>query len=234
MNTLQLSFAFSAGIAAALNPCGVAILPSYISYFLARKKEDNDSKCIVVNGKTLGGAAAGLAMTAGFFTVFGIFGLIFSFFGRSAISVVSPWLSLAVGTGLVLLGISTFRGRKILQLDFAGLSSRLERKGERGCLKPFYFYGLGYALASVGCTLPIFLMVISQSLISGSYLLSLLVFFSYVAGMGLVVTGISIAARYFREALSRWLNTLLPYMGKVGGTIIISAGSYLIYYSLTS
>ena len=75
---------------------------TFIFFLFPREKEDNDSKCIVVNGKTLGGAAAGLAMTAGFFTVFGIFGLAFSFFGRPAISFVSPWLSLAVGTGLFL------------------------------------------------------------------------------------------------------------------------------------
>ena len=229
MNPLQLSFAFSAGIAAALNPCGVAILPSYISYVLTRKKDGDD--CIIQRQKTLGGLAAGLTMTAGFFSIFGVFGLLFSFLGRSAIMTVSPWFSLGVGICLVVLGVTTFTGRGDLHLNLADISSRLERKGGQGCLKPFYFYGLGYALASLGCTLPIFLMVISQTLISGSYLLSVLIFFSYVAGMGLVVTAISIATRFLREGLNRWLNKLLPYMGKIGGAIIIAAGSYLIYYS---
>lgn len=231
MNPLQFSFAFSAGIAAALNPCGVAILPSYISYVLTRKSKVGN--CIVQQRKTIGGLAAGLTMTAGFFSIFGIFGLLFSFLGRSVILTVSPWFSLVVGIGLVLLGITTFTGQGSLHLNLAGLSSRLERKGGQGCLKPFYFYGLGYALASLGCTLPIFLMVISQTLISGSYLFSVLIFFSYVAGMGLVVTAISIATRFLREGLNRWLNRLLPYMGKIGGTIIIAAGSYLIYYSVS-
>lgn len=231
MNPLQLSFAFSAGIAAALNPCGVAILPSFISYFLTRKKEDR--RCIVVRRKALGGMAVGFAMTAGFFSVFGVFGLLFSFLGRSVISTVSPWFSLAVGIGLVALGLANLTDPGILHLNLAELSSRLERKGGRGCLKQFYFYGLGYALASLGCTLPIFLMVISQSLISGSYFFSALVFFSYVAGMGLVVTVISVVTRYIREALTRWLNRMLPYMRTIGATIIIAAGTYLIYYSFS-
>jgi cytochrome c biogenesis protein CcdA len=76
-------------------------------------------------------------------------------------------------------------------------------------------------------------MVISQTLVSGSYLFSVLIFFSYVAGMGLVVTAISIATRFLREGLNRWLNRLLPYMGRIGGAIIVAAGSYLIYYSLS-
>ena len=231
MNPLQLSFAFSAGIAAALNPCGVAILPSYISYILTRETETND--CTVLRKKLLGGLAAGLAMTAGFFSIFGIFGLLFSLLGRSVISTVSPWFSLAVGVGLVGLGITIFTGRKQLKLNLSRISSRLERKGGPGCLKPFYFYGLSYALASLGCTLPIFLMVISQTLVSGSYLPSVLIFFSYVAGMGLVVTAISIATRFLKEGLNRWLNKLLPYMKEIGGTIIIAAGAYLIYYSIT-
>lgn len=231
MNPLQLSFAFSAGIAAALNPCGVAILPSYISYVLTREKEAGD--CIVQSQKTVGGLAAGLTMTAGFFSIFGVFGLLFSFIGRSVVMTVSPWFSLAVGVGLVVLGVTTFIDRGGLHLNLAEISSRLERKGGRGCLRPFYFYGLGYALASLGCTLPIFLMVISQTLVSGSYLFSVLIFFSYVAGMGLVVTAISIATRFLREGLNRWLNRLLPYMGRIGGAIIVAAGSYLIYYSLS-
>lgn len=229
MNPLQLSFAFSAGIAAALNPCGVAILPSYISYVLTREKGGSD--CALLRQKSVGGLAAGLTMTAGFFSIFGIFGLLFSFLGRSVISTVSPWFSLAVGIGLVLLGVTTFTDQGGFHMNLAEISSRLERRGEQGCLKPFYFYGLGYALASLGCTLPIFLMVISQTLISGSYLFSVLIFFSYVAGMGLVVTVISVATRFLREALNRGLNRLLPYMGKVGGTIIATAGAYLIYYS---
>lgn len=231
MNPLQLSFAFSAGIAAALNPCGVAILPSYISYVLTRDGDNGGRDCTALRQKTVGGLAAGLTMTAGFFSIFGIFGLLFSFLGRSVISVVSPWFSLAVGIGLVLLGVTTFVGRGGIHLNLAEISSRLERKGGQGCLRPFYFYGLGYALASLGCTLPIFLMVISQTLISGSYLFSVFIFLSYVAGMGLVVTGISIATRFLREGLNRWLNRLLPYMGKIGGAIIIAAGAYLIYYS---
>jgi cytochrome c-type biogenesis protein len=230
LNPIQLSFAFSAGVAAALNPCGVAILPSYISYLLTRKSEGNN--CSVLSKQTLGGLAAGLTMTAGFFSIFGIFGLLFSLFGRSVIAAVSPWFSLAVGIILLGLGLTTFTGREIFQINLTKLSTRLEQKGGKGCLKPFYFYGLGYALASLGCTFPIFIMVISQALVPGDYLSSVLIFFSYAAGMGVIVTGISIATRFLREGLSRWLNKLLPYVREISGVIIIAAGAYLIYYSL--
>jgi len=230
VNPLQFSFAFSAGMAAALNPCGVAILPSYISYVLTRETET--SNCAILSKKTLGGLAAGLTMTAGFLSIFGVFGLLFSLIGRSVISAASPWFSLAVGVGLLGLGVATFTGRGQLKLNLTEISANLERKGDQGCLKPFYFYGLGYALASLGCTFPIFLMVISQTLISGSYLPTVLIFLSYVSGMGLVVTAISIATRFLREGLNRWLTRLLPYMGKIGGSIIIAAGTYLIYHSI--
>jgi len=232
MNPLQLSFAFSAGIAAALNPCGVAILPSYISYILT--KQGQGGGCRLTASKALGGITAGLSMTAGFFTIFGLFGILFSLLGQIVISAVAPWFSLLVGGGLILLGILHLFDHDLFDISLIGVSSRLESKGEGGCLRPFYFYGLGYALASLGCTLPIFLMIVSQSLVSGSYLLSVMVFLSYVTGMGLVVIGISVATRLFREALENWLGKLLPYVKKIAGVIIVAAGIYLIYFSISS
>lgn len=104
MNPIQLSFAFSAGIAAALNPCGVAILPSYISYLLTRKSE-GDNCSVLSNKQTPGGLTAGLTITAGLFSIFGFFGLLLSLFGRSVIAAVSPWFSLAVGIILVYHGV---------------------------------------------------------------------------------------------------------------------------------
>ena len=34
MNSTRLLFAFSVGMAAAINPCGFALLPAYLSYYL--------------------------------------------------------------------------------------------------------------------------------------------------------------------------------------------------------
>ncbi|MFD9950214.1 cytochrome c biogenesis CcdA family protein [Nonomuraea sp. NPDC059023] len=65
MNDLPLALAVTAGSVAAFNPCGFALLPAYLSMLL---------------GDERGGARRALgcsaAMTAGFVTVFGLFGLV--------------------------------------------------------------------------------------------------------------------------------------------------------------
>ncbi|MFQ6033727.1 MAG: cytochrome c biogenesis CcdA family protein [Candidatus Bipolaricaulia bacterium] len=232
---VQLGFAFSAGIAAAFNPCGVVMLPSYISYILGR--EDGRSYL----GGALRGLAAGGVMTAGFFTIFVTFGLLFSYIGR-ALAAVIPWIVILIGVGLVLLGVLMLAGRSFFQLNLGRAASRLgslppkDRVGGLGMRKgyrSFYFYGLAYALASLSCTLPIFLIIVSQTFSSANLLASLLAFVLYAAGMGVVVIIISVATFLSRELLTKQLARLAPYIEKAAALVIIAAGAYLIYYWLS-
>ena len=222
---VQLGFAFSAGIAAAFNPCGVAMLPSYISYILGR--EDGESYL----GGALRGLAAGGVMTAGFFTIFVTFGLLFSYVGR-ALAAAIPWIVILIGAGLILLGGAMLTGRSFLHLNLGRATSRLSSLGGRG-YRPFYFYGLAYALASLSCTLPIFLIIVSQTFAAANLVAGLLAFVLYAAGMGAVVIVISVLTFLSREFLTKQLTRFVPWIERGAALVIIAAGAYLIYYWLS-
>ncbi|NIT79177.1 MAG: cytochrome c biogenesis protein CcdA, partial [Thermoplasmata archaeon] len=55
-------------------------------------------------------------MTAGFFTIFVVVGLIFSYLGR-AIAAAVPWIVVLVGAGLMLLGALMLSGRTSFHLN---------------------------------------------------------------------------------------------------------------------
>lgn len=92
-------------------------------------------------------------------------------------------------------------------------------------------FGAGYGIASLACTLPLFLALVGASL-GARGRDSLLVFAAYALGMALVLTALSIAAAFARQGLGRSLGRLMPNMNRVAGALLILAGAYVSYYWL--
>ena len=72
MFSADLAFPFTLGLVAAFNPCGFAMLPVYVSFFLGKNNEDETSTA----RSLLRALKVGAALTAGFVAVFGAFGLL--------------------------------------------------------------------------------------------------------------------------------------------------------------
>lgn len=93
-------------------------------------------------------------------------------------------------------------------------------------------FGAGYGLASLGCTLPVFLVLIGASLGADGAAGSLAVFAAYGAGMTVMLMGLAIAAALVRGGLTASLRRLLPHMNRIAGGLLVLAGGYLTYYWL--
>src|SRR5690606_13519158 len=64
-----LAFAFGVGMVAAFNPCGFAMLPAYLAFFLGLEDRDTDASASVFEA-----VKVSAVLTAGFVLVFGGFG----------------------------------------------------------------------------------------------------------------------------------------------------------------
>ncbi|NIN65628.1 MAG: hypothetical protein GTO63_13225 [Anaerolineae bacterium] len=95
-----------------------------------------------------------------------------------------------------------------------------------------FVFGVVYAVASLSCTLPIFLAVVGGSLVSGNLVSSLGQFIGYALGMGVVIFIVTIGAAVARRAMARWLRALTPFVHRLSAMFLIGAGIYLIYYWL--
>lgn len=228
---LGWTLALIAGMVAAFNPCGIAVLPAYVAHLLGVGTEESASWSMSrVWMATRRGLAIGLMMTAGFLTVFLLAGIILSTAGRWLVQI-SPWLAVAVGVMLVIYGVVLLFGKNV-SIPEVGWLSRKSRLQTRQGRSRFYVYGIGYALASLGCTLPVFLAVVFQSFVSGDMALGVLAFVFYSLGMGLVIILISILTLWTREAAQRVIRNVLPYMKQLSAVVMVVAGAYLIYYWL--
>ena len=84
-------YAFGVGMVATFNPCGFAMLPAYLSYFLGLENaRDTDSRA---DATVLRALAVGAAMTAGFVVVFGVLGLVLDPI-LSSLNDKLPWLTI--------------------------------------------------------------------------------------------------------------------------------------------
>ncbi|WP_440104700.1 cytochrome c biogenesis CcdA family protein [Streptosporangium sp. H16] len=214
---VPLALALAAGTVAAFNPCGFAMLPAYLTLLIAE------------GGPARGGPIAralllSAAMTAGFVTVFGLFGVIVT---ALAVSVgrYLPWVTIVIGVLLAGLGVWLLTGRELL-LRLPGTAAG------RPATSPLslYGYGVSYAVASLSCTVGPFLAVTSASLSGAGLLGGVAAFVAYALGMGLVVAVLSLAVVLARGAAVARLRRLLPYVSRASGGLLLLAGLYVVYY----
>ena len=100
-----LAYAFGVGMVATVNPCGFAMLPAYLSFFLGLEEADDDTRASVLHALVIGGT-----VTAGFLVVFGLLGILLDG-ALSSLQDWLPWVTIVLGFVLVGLGIALLAGR---------------------------------------------------------------------------------------------------------------------------
>ena len=95
-------------------------------------------------------------------------------------------------------------------------------------------YGAAYALASLGCTLPVFLGVVETSLQLHELADAIGQFVLFGVGMGTVVAGLTIATAWTGDGLIKRARAMGRQIGWVSAVLLWLAGAYIVYYWLTS
>lgn len=229
---LPLGYAFAAGMAATVNPCGFALLPTYLGLYLGTTTNRAHGQW---HGASIVGRAllVSASMTLAFVGLFGAMGLVLSV-GSSVVGPVLPWVSLSVGFVLVLIGGFMLGGGR---LSFSGVEQAAGGMGGAAAsisVMGYAAYGLAFALSSLGCTLPLFLAVVGSALASGGVLGGLLEFLLYALGMGLVVTVLTVSVAIFGLALVRRVRRLGRYLEPLSAFLLLVTGAYVVYYWLSA
>lgn len=215
---VPLALAFGAGLVASVNPCGFAMLPAFVSYYLGAGSPGTAER-----GRVVDGLVVGLVLTAGFLTIFAAAGILIALGGRQIVKVV-PWLTIVVGVTLVVLGGWLLAGRH-LSIPIPGM------RAEQGSgYWSIFTYGVAYAVGSLSCTLPIFLLVVGSGLAAGSVVGTVGVFLSYGLGMSTILMLLCLGTAGFREVLVRRIRRLFPYLERISGGLLILGGGYIAYY----
>jgi cytochrome c biogenesis protein CcdA len=221
MNNGAVVLALTSGMLAAINPCGFAMLPAYLSFFVGAESDQDDlDRATAVRRAVL----VSLAVTAGFIVTFIAIGLVVVTAG-GAILRRTPWITIVIGLGLVALGVALLAGFHLnVRLP------RFEKGGRTRGFGSMALFGISYAVASLGCTMPTFLAAASGVLRANDVAGGLPLFVAYAIGMGLVITGLTVAVALARHSLVRQIRRALPYVQRIAGGLLVLAGGYVAYY----
>ncbi|MFI5508259.1 cytochrome c biogenesis CcdA family protein [Mycobacterium sp. NPDC051804] len=220
MDNELIGLAFAAGLVAAINPCGFAMLPAYLALVVRGERERSGLLTALPRA-----IAATVAMALGFVAVFGAFGLL-TIAAASTVQRYLPYVTVVIGLALVALGVWLLLGR-----DFTALIPTVDtRWAPTARLGSMFGYGLSYALASLSCTVGPFLAVTGAAVKDGSHLGGALVYVAYAAGFTLIVGALAVAAALASSAVADRMRRVIPYVNRISGALLIAVGLYVSYY----
>jgi cytochrome c biogenesis protein CcdA len=224
-----LGLAFGAGLVAALNPCGFAMLPAYLT-LVVRGEGTGLGAPPARGGLTALGRAvtATAAMALGFLTVFGVFGLL-TVSLASTVERYLPYVTVVIGIALVALGIWLLLGRELTFLT-PNWVTRSTRWAPTARLGSMYGYGVSYAIASLSCTVGPFLAVTGAGFGRRPILGNLSIYLAYAAGFSLIVGVLAMAVAFASSALIDRMRRILPYINRISGALLVLVGLYVGYY----
>ncbi len=231
---LPFGFAFGAGMVATVNPCGFVMLPAYLGMYVgdAQDVSEGDGRGTVQLGRQLIKALyVSAALGLGFVVLFGTVGFTVSAGARS-VATVFPWLSFSLGFVMALLGAYLFAGGKLYTGAAQSAASKIGDPRDQS-LKGYFLFGISYATASLSCTLPIFLGIVTASLASDGVVGAAGQFLAYALGMAFVIMVLTISIAVFKGALVNQIRKVMPYLNSISAGILIIVGGYLIFYWLT-
>jgi len=223
-----LGYAFVAGMVASVNPCGFALLPAYLGYYLSDDPGGRGAHPPMVRALAVSGT-----VTASFALLFGLAGILAGL-AASAVTSALPWIGTAIGVGLILLGGVLASGRELTVSAGPRVAQHLKAGTRSRGLTGYAAYGAAYALASLGCTLPVFLGVVGVSLQLHGLAAAIGQFVLFGLGMGTVLAVLTVATAGFGDGLIRRARTLGRYIGWASAALLWLAGAYIIYYWLTA
>lgn len=221
VDRLPVSYAFGAGMLASVNPCGFVMLPAFAAFFVTVEQAVDDAAVRVARALWMG-----LLATLTFIAVFTLAGAAIWAGGRAFMQL-AGWAGLAVGIVLVGFGLYQLVTRRSL---FASATSRV-RVGRSRSPIGVVLFGTGYAVCSLGCTLPAFLIVAGSVFIGNrDFLEAMTRFVEYGAGMGLVLTTVTVSIAAARASTARAVGRLGAVAEPAANALLVLAGLYVIWY----
>lgn len=216
---MNLSLSFIRGIVASVNPCGFVLLPTYLMYFLGISAADDRNTAPIRRALLVG-----LSVSAGFMTVFVAIGAVSEFFTDWLLAN-AKYATAAIGVGFVVLGAAMLLGYR-LPIHVPQLQVGQTRRTMWSML----VYGVAYATASLGCTLPLFIGVLFASSRRAGYGAGVANAAAYALGMAAVVITLTVTLAVANTGLIRLLRSGMQYVEMIAGAFVLLSGLYLLWY----
>jgi cytochrome c-type biogenesis protein len=214
-----MGLSFLRGLVAAVNPCGFILLPTYLMYFLGMQgavpgtQRATIRRALLVSG----------ALSAGFMSVFVVVGLI-SYHFTSWINQNAKYATVVIAAGLIALGLAMLGGYR-LPIS----TPKIDAGGRTRGIGSMFVFGIAYAVASIGCTIGLFLATLFAARREG-IVAGVTNVVAYGLGMALLVTALTVALAVANTGLLKVLRGGMRHVETIAAVFVVLSGIYLLYY----
>jgi hypothetical protein len=156
--------------------------------------------------------------------VFLVAGLVAHFF-TSWITENSKYATGAIAVALIALGIAMLLGYKP-----SFLTPNLNVGEKDTTIWSMFVYGIAYAVASIGCTIGLFIATLFSNTRTDGVLAGVGNVVVYGFGMALLVSGLTVALAFANTGLLKFLRKSLAYVDRVSAAFVVLSGLYLLWY----
>ena len=225
LDIFGIGYSFVAGALAAINPCGIVMLPAYLGLYVYN---NSGTDSITTSKKIFNSLSIVLFVGVGFLALFSLSAIAVSL-SSELIGDLMPFLSILLSLLILYFGIGELKGEKIFSSKISSISSRI---GNPKDVNPigFILFGVSYGLASVGCALPIFISVVTKSINSPNSQSIFIDFIFYSLGM-ISVIAILTAATFISINSTKKINIFFRrWASPIFGTFLTFAGIFMLSY----
>jgi cytochrome c biogenesis protein CcdA len=226
---LSSGFAFVAGMASVFNPCGFPLLPVYLGLYMNADHSTVKPEGMV--GKVLRPLLVGGTVALGLVVLFGLTGLVLGVASQIVVRSL-PLLGLGIGGLLVLGGWWTLCGQGLHSWSMINSATYVGKTNQIG-VKAYFLFGISFGVASLSCTLPIFLTVVGTTFTHRGVIPAIFQLLLYGCGMGMVIVVLTVFVALVKTGLVNSLERVVPYLNVFTGMLMTLAGCYLVFYWLT-
>lgn len=216
---IRLTRSFLTGMLASVNPCGFVLLPTYLLYFLGISGAAGSQRATVRRA-----LAVGAAVSAGFIAVFVVIGVISRVF-TNWLSENAKYAGLAIGIAMVVLGLAMLAGYR-LPIN----TPKLQAGGKDRTATSMFLYGVGYAVASIGCTFPLFSSTVLGTVNTDGFATGVVAIAFYGVGMALVVVALTVTLAVAQTGMLRVLRAGMRHVETISAVVVLLSGVYLTWY----
>jgi cytochrome c biogenesis protein CcdA len=215
----QLSLSLVQGMVASINPCGFVLLPTYLMYFLGVQSADGTQRASMRRALVVSAS-----VSAGFMLVFLVAGSIVHL-STTWIAENAKYATAVIGVALIVLGVAMLFGYRL-----PITTPRLDAGGRTRTVWSMFVYGIAYAIASISCTIGLFVASVFKSARRDGSLTGVANALAYGAGMALVVVALTVTLAFAKTGLVQFLRSKMQYVEMVAATFVVLSGIYLLVY----
>ena len=224
LDYFDFGYSFIAGSLAAVNPCGIVMLPVYLALYVNGEKNEKSpsfSKKVNNSLKVI------FSVGSGFIFLFVLIS-IFIYFSQSLLGKIIPILSIFMSILIIYFGVGEILNKKTFNSTIMRLAGKIGDPKNKGVF-PYILFGVSYGLVSVGCALPIFISLIANT-INDSFYEIIFNFVFYSLGMLAVISILTFSTLFSVNTSSKINNFLRRNSYLIFGLFLTVAGIYMLSY----